>query len=73
MKHTKSAPKSFKLENAVKAYASSCCNVLADKPSVRDSEGSLGKWRCRGCGKRTSVRPVDKSKMTPGTRGVVIA
>ena len=54
--------KSVTLANAVYAYVSGCCSVLADKPAVKDTEGSLGKWRCGGCGKRCSVRPADKSK-----------
>ena len=50
------------IKNAVYAYVSSCCSVLADKPSVKDNEGKLGKWRCGGCRKRCTVRPADKSK-----------
>jgi hypothetical protein len=60
--------KSVTLRNAVYAYVSSCCTVLADKPSVKDSEGALGKWRCSSCKKRCTVRPADKSKF--GTQAV---
>jgi hypothetical protein len=61
--------KSVNLRDAVYAYVSSCCTVLAEKPAVKDNEGALGKWRCSGCRKRCTVRPVDKSKF--GTAAVV--
>jgi hypothetical protein len=57
----KSGTKSVSLQNSVHAYVSSCCSVLADKPSVKDSEGSLGKWRCSQCRKKCSVRPTAKA------------
>jgi hypothetical protein len=56
--------KSVNLQNYVNAYVSDCCNVLAEKPSVKDNEGALGTWRCSGCRRVAKVRPVDKSKFT---------
>jgi hypothetical protein len=58
------APKTASLQNAAKAYVSSCCSVLAEKPSAKDNEGQLGKWRCGQCHKRCSVRPTDKTPFT---------
>lgn len=52
--------KSVNLRDAVKAYVSDCCNLLAEKPAVKDNEGALGTWRCSGCRKVAKVRPANK-------------
>jgi len=60
--------KSVNLRDAVYAYVSVCCTKLADKPSLRktkEAEGTLGKWRCSGCGNRCSVRPTSKEPYMP--------
>jgi len=54
--------KSVSLRNARYAYVSACCSVLADKPSCKDNDGALGKWRCSQCGRRCSVSPAAKDK-----------
>ena len=53
--------KPVNLRDAVKAYISVCCNVLAEKPACKDNEGALGTWRCSKCRKVAKVRPVDKT------------
>jgi hypothetical protein len=60
-----SISKSVSLRNAVFAYVSACCSVLADKPSCKDTAGALGKWRCSSCKKRCKVSPADKTKYLP--------
>jgi hypothetical protein len=56
------APRPFKAPEAVFVYVSACCNEFAKKPSVlevskqsEDKQGTLGKFRCSKCGKRTKV------------------
>jgi len=55
----KNAPRPFIAPPGVFQYTSACCNVQAKKPSVlevskqtEDKIGTLGKFRCAGCGKR---------------------
>ena len=62
MAKPKRAPKPFNAPPAVFMYTSSCCNEMAKKPSVlevskqtEDKQGTLGKFRCSKCGKRTKV------------------
>ena len=62
--------KSVSLRNARYAYVSACCNVLADKPSCKDNDGALGKWRCGTCRKRCKVSPADKAKWMPSKEKV---
>jgi hypothetical protein len=62
--------KSVNLRNARYAYVSGCCAVLADKPSVADNDGALGKWRCSACRKRCKVSPTDKAKWMPSKEKV---
>jgi hypothetical protein len=60
--------KSVNLRDAVYAYVSVCCSVLADKPSLRktkEAEGTLGSWRCSACGKSCKVRPTSKEPFLP--------
>jgi hypothetical protein len=61
-KPNRKAPRPFIAPPAVFNYISACCSVLAKKPSVlevsrqtEDKQGTLGKFRCTGCGKRTKV------------------
>jgi hypothetical protein len=56
--------KPVNIRDAVKAYISVCCNVLAEKPACKDNEGALGTWRCSGCRRVAKVRPTDKTPFT---------
>lgn len=62
MAKPKRAPKPFNAPPTVFNYTSACCGVQAKKPSVlevskqsEDKQGTLGKFRCTGCGKRAKV------------------
>jgi hypothetical protein len=56
--------KSVNLQNAVHAYVSDCCNVLAEKPACKDNGGALGTWRCSQCRRVAKVRPTSKTPFT---------
>lgn len=46
------------LGEPVFTYTSACCGVKAVKPALvktEDAEGTLGSWRCGGCGKPSKV------------------
>jgi hypothetical protein len=65
------APKTVNVKDAVFAYFSKCCNVIAEKPACavpkghivgtypgfvpQDAEGTLGSWRCPTCRKPCKV------------------
>ena len=58
-KPNRKAPRPFVAPPTVFNYTSACCGVQAKKPSVlevskqsEDKQGTLGKFRCTGCGKR---------------------
>jgi hypothetical protein len=60
--------RSGNIRDAVFAYVSVCCTVLADKPVLRktkEAEGTLGKWRCSSCRKRCKVTVQSKVKWMP--------
>jgi hypothetical protein len=57
--------KSVNVRNAIFAYISACCTTLADKPSVKDTAGALGKWRCSACKKRCKVSVKDRAAWLP--------
>jgi hypothetical protein len=43
-----------------------CCNIKATKPALvktPDAEGTLGSWRCVGCGKSCKVNRVKAEKI----------
>ena len=66
-------PKSKAIKPVVKAldapvfnYFSVCCNIKATKPALvktPDAEGTLGSWRCLGCGKSCKVNRVKAEKI----------
>jgi len=52
------APKPQRLDMPVFNYISACCGLKAQKPALvktADAEGTLGSWRCGGCGKSAKV------------------
>ena len=59
-----------KLGAPVFLYFSKCCNVKAVKPALcktAEKEGTLGTWRCTGCGKKcTCNRTVNKKEEPKG-------
>ena len=60
--------KSVSVRNAVFAYVSVCCKVLADKPALvksGEAQGTLGHWRCSSCRKACKVSVADKAQYTP--------
>jgi hypothetical protein len=57
-KPNRKQPRPFIAPPTVFNYTSACCGVQAKKPSVlevskqsEDKQGTLGSWRCTGCGK----------------------
>ena len=53
------------LDAPVFNYFSVCCNIKATKPALvktPDAEGTLGSWRCVGCGKSCKVNRVKAEK-----------
>ena len=73
----KNAPRPFHAPPVVFNYISACCSVLAKKPSVlevskqtEDKLGTLGKFRCTGCGKRCKCsRSLRKEENVVGVQG----
>jgi hypothetical protein len=58
------------VKQEVFVYTSKCCGVRAVKPALvktPEAEGTLGKFRCGGCGKRT---PVFRNKAVQKTQEV---
>ena len=54
------------LGEPVFTYTSACCGVKAVKPALvktEDAEGTLGSWRCLGCGKSCQVNRVKAEKI----------
>lgn len=68
-KQKKSKTAAPKLGAPVFLYFSKCCNVRAEKaPLLKtpEKEGSLGSWRCSGCGKPCKCcRTINKLEKEP--------
>jgi hypothetical protein len=72
-KKSKTAQHSKPAGEPVYRYISACCSVQGNKPALLktpEAEGTLGSWRCSGCGKRCKVSVHDGVKKTKETANV---